>query len=340
MTTFRIRKKLAVKPMTTRRRLLAALGAGIVAFPVRLHAQQQDKVWRIGYLSISAASASTAPGDFTRAMRELGHVEGKHYIMEWRSADGKYERFPKLASDLVKANVDIIVVTARAANTAVQRATNTIPVVVMSSADPVAEGLAASLARPGGNITGLASVTGEASAKYLELLKILMPKLSRVGLLLNPGNKASDISRDLQQAGRALGVTILTANASTTTEIEQALTTLKRESCDAVVITTDGFFFTHRKHLSQVALAQRLPSIVGRREYADAGCLMSYGESLSDARRRTAYYVDRIMKGARPGDLPFEKPTRLFLVINRKTASAMNIVIPQELLLRADEVIG
>lgn len=325
--------------MITRRTLLIALGAAAVAVPFSASAQPQGKLWRIGYLA-GGAGGSFAYFDFVSAMRELGYAEGKHYVIEWRSSEGRYERYPALAAELVRLNVDVIVVVARAANAAAKRATQTIPIVIISTPDPVAEGLASTLSRPGGNITGLASVTGEASPQYIEFLRVLMPRLSRVALLLNPDNPSSDISRDLEHAARPFGVRITTLNAKSEVQLKPALASLRREKMDGLVVTTDSFFFSHRELIAQLALSQGVPSIAGRREYAEAGFLMGYGESLAAARRRAAYYVDRIFKGAKPADLPFEKPMRLSLVINRKTATALGVKLPQELLLRADEVIG
>ena len=324
--------------MITRRELVIALGASVLA-PLASFAQPPAKVWRIGFISLSSNPDTLS--EFRLGMRELGYVEGKNFVIEWRFTEGKGASFRDLAAELVRSKVDVMVVASRAAIPAVQKATTTIPVVMLTSYDPVGSGFAASLARPGGNITGLSSITTEATPKHLEFMKTMVPKLSRVAVLVNPDNPATlDVVKNAQSVAQRSGIRLLNLSATSPQEIEQAFAAMARERAEAVIVATDALFFSQRQQIAQLALRHRLPSMVGRIEYLEAGCLMSYGQSLGEAYRRGAYYVDKIMKGVKPGELPIEEPMRFYLVINRKTAAALKITIPQELLLRADRVIG
>ena len=329
--------------MGTRRQVILALGAGVLAAPLASFAQQRGKIWRIGFLSAQSRPPSLEShyiGGFPRGMRELGYVEGKNFVIEWRFADGKYELLANLAAELVRMKVDIIVTGGTAANRAVQQATTTIPVVNATMIDPVGNGFAASLARPGGNITGLSLTTTDLSPKHLELLKILLPKLTRVGALMNPGNPGhAAILKGLQANARQVGIKVLPVEARTAEEIERGFATMKKENAEAVIVAVDAFFIGQRQQLAELALKHRLPSIFSVAEHTQAGGLMSYGQDLADFYRRAAGYVERIFKGAKPGDLPIEQLATFTLVINGKTAKALGLTIPRELLLRAEKVI-
>lgn len=326
-----------------RRNLLIALATGL-AIPLESFAQQQDKVRRIGFL---AARSRSTPADpdvyydaFVQGMRELGYVEGKNLVIEWRFADGKYERLPGLADELVRQKLEVIATHGTQVTEALQRATRTIPIVTAAVTDPMASGFAASLAQPGGNITGLSLMFIDVSSKYLELLKVMLPGLSRIAVLMNPGNSANPaVLKGVQSAARQLSVALVLVNARTPEEIELGFAAMRRERADAVIILPDSFYIGQRRQITELAARDRLPSMFPYREDVAVGGLMSYGPNLADSYRRAATLVDRILKGAKPGDLPFEQSTKIHLAINRKAAKALGLTIPQELLLRADEVI-
>jgi putative ABC transport system substrate-binding protein len=322
--------------------LLIALVASALAAPLGSFPQQQTTVWRIGILAVRSRPSSSADAysAFAQGMSDMGYVEGKDYVFEWVFADGKYERLPDLAAELVRRKVDVIVATASVAAQAAQRATRTIPIVAAVTPDPVVLGLAASLARPGGNVTGLSANAIDLSPKLLELLIAAVPKLSRVAVLVNPASQNHVLfSKAFQAAARKADVQMRPVDVRSAEDFEPAFASMSREGVQAVIVLTDAFFFIHRQRLADLAAKSRLPSIYYQREYVEAGGLMSYGESLAEFYRRSASFVDKILKGAKPGDLPFEQPTRFYLVINRKTAKALGLALPQELLLRADEVI-
>jgi putative ABC transport system substrate-binding protein len=236
--------------------------------------------------------------------------------------------------------LEVIVTHSTPSTEALQRATSTIPIVMTSIADPVGSGFATSLARPGGNITGLSIITIDLSAKNLELLKIMTPALSRAAFLVNPGNSTHPAAlKNVQAAAQQLGVKILPVDARTAEEIERGYAAMRRDRADAVIIPGDGYFILQRRQITELAARYRLPSMCPFREYVEAGGLMSYGQNLVDFYQRAATYVDKILKGAKPGELPIEQPTKIHLAINRKTAKALGLTIPQEILLRADEVI-
>jgi putative tryptophan/tyrosine transport system substrate-binding protein len=323
-----------------RRREFITLLSGAVAWPLVAHAQQQTaKVWRIGFLSaVSRASASYEA--FVQGMRDLGYVEGKDFVIEWRSVEGKYERFPEIAAELVRLKVDVFITGVTAALPALRRATTTIPVVMAYSTDPVKNGLVASLARPGGNITGLAGSSDDSSPKQLELLATIMPNLSRIGLLGNPDTETySSVLNNAKDAAQKIGLTLIPVEARKPQEIEDAFASFANESVPAVIVAVDAVFFGQRWRIAELALANHLATIFALREYAEAGGLMSYGENLAEFFHRAASFVDKIFKGARPGDLPIEQPTKFNLVINRKTADALALTIPPQLYIFADEVI-
>jgi putative ABC transport system substrate-binding protein len=329
--------------VTTRRQLLLALGAGALAVPLAALAQQQARIWRVGFLSARRRPASLDTdyyGAFPRGMRDLGYVEGKDLAIEWRFAEGEYERLPGMAAELVQLKVDVIMALGPPAIVAAQKATTTIPIVVVTSVDPVGAGFVKSLARPGGNITGLSNLAGDISSKHLEMLLAVMPKVSRVAVLVNPANSAhAAMLKNVQYATQKTGIKILPVEAQTPQEIERAFSTMAREHIGAVIVALDPLFIQQGPQIAVQAGKHRLPSIFANREYAEAGGLMSYGQNQIDIYRRAATYVDKIIKGAKPGDLPIEQPTKLELVINLKTAKALGLTIPQPLLLRADEVI-
>jgi putative tryptophan/tyrosine transport system substrate-binding protein len=329
--------------VTTRRRVLIALGAGALAVPRDALAQPKSKVARIGFLYFGSRQSSLDTGRydaFVQGMRELGYVEGTNLIIEARFADGKTERLPALAAELVRLTVDVIVATGSPVYRALQHATTTIPVVVTVTSDPVADGLAASMARPGGNITGLSVTAADLGPKLVELLKAAVPKLARLAVLLQTENPAhpSQLKRTMSAAQR-VGIQVVLAEAGTAQEIPREFETMTKEHARAVIILPDPMFLQESRLIAAQALKYRLPSGSVIRDFAEAGLLMSYGPNAVDNFRRAAGYVDKILKGAKPGDLPIEQPTKFELVINMKTGKALGLTIPQSLLLRADKVI-
>ena len=327
--------------MNKRRKLVIALGASALAAPFGSFAQQPGKVWRIGFLSPASASGYANRVEALRAgLRELGYVEGKNLVIEWRFADGKYERLPGLAAELVQLKMDVIVTVTTPATSAAQKATTTLPIVMGNVSDPVGAGIVKSLAHPGGNITGLSNIATDISPKLLEMLHSMAPKLSRVVVLVNPNNSYHTTAlKDVQAAAQRTGVTILSLDARTPQEIEKAFSAMAREKAGAVIVLRDPFFVEQLRQIAELAAKHRLPSISGTPDYAEAGGLMSYGSSSTDQIRRVATYVDKILKGAKPADLPVEQPTKFELFINGKTAKALGLKIPQSLLVMADKVI-
>ena len=327
--------------MNRRDTVLALVALGAAAGPVASLAQHQGKVWRIGFLSLAPASLNPANSDaFLKGMRELGYVEGKNLVVEWRFADGDFARLPGMAADLVRLKVDVIVAVASAAIGAAQKATTTIPIVMATTGDPVGSGFVKSLARPGGNITGLSNLGGDIGPKLFDLLHSVVPKLSRVGLLVTPTSTSYRAILDSVQAtAQKAGVRTLVAEASTPQELENAFAMMAREKAGAVIVGAAPFFGLHRPQISELALKYRMPSIFGNRAYVDAGGLMSYGYKATDNYQRAATYVDKILKGAKPGDLPVEQPVTLEFVVNLKTAKALGLTIPPSIMLRADDVI-
>jgi putative tryptophan/tyrosine transport system substrate-binding protein len=329
--------------VTTRRSFLIALGAGALAVPRSSSAQPQSKVARIGFLYFGSRQSSLDTGRynaFVQGMRELGYVEGTSFIIESRFAEGKTERLPALAAELIRLKVEIIVATGLPSYRALQHATSTIPIVCTVMADPVGNGFAASMARPGGNITGLATSADELGPKLLELLKAAVPKLSRVALLLQPENPGHPLRlKRVMFAAQRIGIQVVLTEAGTVQEIEREFGVMTKERAQAAIIFSDAFFLQESRAIATQALKHRLPSISANREYCEAGGLMSYGANLVENFRRAATYVDKILKGAKPGELPFEQPTRYQLTINGKTAVALGLTIPSTLLRQADEVI-
>ena len=330
-------------PAPSRRSFLAALGMGTLALPGRALAQPTSKVARVGLLYYSTRQSFVDTGRdqaFVQGMRELGYIEGKHFTVEARFADGKTERLPALAGELVHLKVDVILATGAAVVRAVHHATTTIPIVAAILYDPVGDGFVPSLARPGGNITGLAFTAANLGPKQLELLKALTPRLSRVAVLLHPGNPAHPQQLvGIMSAAQEIGIQVVLAQAGTAADVERACAMTSRERAPAMIVLADPFFLGEPQLIAAQAMKHRLALISGLHELTEAGGLMSYGPNLLENYRRAATYVDRILKGAKPGDLPFEQPTRYQLVINGKTAKALGLTIPPSLRGQADEVI-
>lgn len=326
--------------MTTRREILIALGA-LAALPA--YSQQPSKVWRVGFLGprrIADVDKDPHFGAFRPAMRELGYVEGRNLIIEWRFADGKVERLPGLARELVDLKVDVIVAAATSGTLAAQKATTTIPIVMVNVGDPVFQGFARSLSHPGGNITGLSNMSAEFGPKHLEMLLGAAPKASRVSMLVNLEVSANGVLlKEVQVAAAKRNVQVLPVEARASEEIDNAFSKMAREKSQAVIVAQHPLFIQQCRQIAELAAKYRLASIAGFREYAEAGGLISYGAHNADGFRRSARYVDKIFKGAKPGDIPVEQPTRYEMVINMKTAKALGITIPKTLQLQATEVI-
>jgi putative ABC transport system substrate-binding protein len=314
----------------------------LLAAPLAAEAQQTRKIPRVGVLGGQSPTDSPAPPILAlrQGLRELGYVEGQNIAIEWRWAHGKLERFPDLAAELVKLKVDIIVAATVPGVQAAQKATRTIPIVMGFVSDPVAFGLVASLARPGGNTTGLGVPTPEISGKRLQLLRELVPTVGRVAVLSDPSQPGISVDlKGTEVAARALGVQLQVAEARSGGELDRAFAAIARERVGGIVVLPSTVLYASRARIAQLAAKRRLPTSGWVREFPEAGCLMSYGANQSDVARRAAYFVDKILKGAKPADLPVEQPTNFEFVINMKTAKALGLTIPPSLLGRADEVI-
>jgi putative ABC transport system substrate-binding protein len=326
-----------------RRDFLAALGAGALAAPFASFAQQQGKVWRVGFLSLRRIEISESDyyyGPFRNGMRELGYVEGKNLLIDWRSAEGKSERLPSLATELVNLKVDVIVTTGTPVTSAAQKATTIIPIVMGSGGDPVGSGFIKSLARPEGNITGLSNMSGDISLKQLEMLLEMVPKLSRVAVLMNPSNPPEvNTSKKVEAEGQKRGVKILRAEARTPQEIDNAFSWMRQQNAGALLVFNDVLFAQQKSQIAELTAKHRLPAMARDWIFTEAGILMSYGPSLAGQYRYAATFVDKIFKGAKPADLPVEQPTLFELVINGKTAKTLGLKIPQSLLIMANKVI-
>jgi putative ABC transport system substrate-binding protein len=311
-----------------------------LSFPAE--AQQPAKVPRIGFLSVSspAPRPSSTLEAFLERLHELGYIEGKTVIIERRYAEGKEDRLPDLAADLVSLKVDIIVAGGGNAILAAKNATKTIPIVMAGVSDAVGTGLVASLARPGGNITGSTNIHPDLSGKRLELLKEAIPGITRVAVLIYRGNPAYGLLlKETETAAQPVGLQLQILEVRDTEELEKAFGVAKKGRSEAINILSSAFFIAERKKLVELAARSRLPAMYTDRSYVEAGGLMSYGPNIGDGWRRAATYVDKILKGAKPADLPIEQPTKFDLVINLKTANALNLTIPQSVLYRADKVI-
>ena len=328
--------------MSTRREFISLLGGAAVAWPLAARAQQPAaKVPRIGFLGNSTAELeANLVRPFRDGLRALGYEEGRNIVIEYRWAEGEYERFPALIAELTALKVDVIVTAGTPASLAVKKATTSIPLVMVAVGEPVATGLVASLGRPGGNITGLTSMSSEMEGKRLELLKEVVPKISHVAVLWNAASPIQAIEEgEVRAAAQVLGMKMLSLGVRTQEEIEDALAAIVRERPGALLVLADRLFLHHRTHIMDFAAQHRLPGVHAYRELVEAGGLMSYGPSYADMHRRAATYVDKILKGAKPADLPVERPTKFEMVINLKTAKALGLEVPPTLLTRADEVI-
>ena len=327
-----------------RRTFLTLVSGSLLAAPLPAHAQQTAKVPRLGFLGLNPGANPHLRGAFLQGLRDLGYVEGRNILIEERSAEGKLERLPALAAELVALKVDVLVTgggtpTALAA----KQATRTIPIVFASATDPVTDGLVTSLPRPGGNITGLSNLAPELVGKCLEQLKQAVPGVSRVAVLWQPGALAEHTAKDILQgaevAARALEERLQFVEARGPADFDRAFSDMTRARAGALAVLGSAIFNSERRRLVDLAAKHRLPTVYTSRDFVDAGGLMTYGPNLAYLFRRAATYVDKILKGAKPGDLPIEQPTTFELVINLKTAKALGLTIPPLLRLRADQVI-
>jgi putative ABC transport system substrate-binding protein len=318
-----------------------AMTFAILAFTLPAFAQQTGKIPRIGYLDAVSRSFGAARSEaFRQGLRALGYVEGKNIVTEYRYAEGKRGRLPALAEELVRLKVDVIITAGASATRAAKKATSTIPIVMAQDSDPVGKGVVASLARPGGNITGLSTLAPEISAKQLDLLKEIIPGLSRVAVLgtsTRPGNAQTLI--EVERAAQAIGVKVLYLDVLDPKNIETAFGAARKERADAVLVLAGRKLVTRRTQIVELAANSRLTAVYPFPVYVEAGGLMSYGVRRTDLFRRAATYVDKILKGAKPAELPVERPTKFELVINLKTAKALGITFPPSILLRATKVI-
>jgi putative ABC transport system substrate-binding protein len=321
-----------------RRQLISLLAKAVTAWPFIAIAEQ---ISRVGVLvPTKRATAELNLAAFLNGLRENGYVEGQNIAVEYRFADGRDDRLPELAAELVQLNVKIIVVWGTPAGFAAKNATATIPIVMATAGDPVGTGLVSSLARPGGNITGQSSIAPDMGEKTLGLLRDVAPKANRVAILLNPNNAFSAPTlRQVQVAAGAVGARLQAVEVRHPSGLVSAFSAMTREGTDGLIVVNDLIFLPNAKTIAVLAAESRLPTIFIRREYVEAGGLMSYGPNNLDQFRRAANYVDKILKGAKPGDLPVEQPTKFELVLNLKTAKALGLTVPLSLLARADEVI-
>jgi putative ABC transport system substrate-binding protein len=324
----------------TRRTFLCGLTLGSLAVPLAAVAQQAEKIYRIGFLGPSSLSTHANRVEAFRAgLRELGYVEGKNIRIEYRWADGKYERLPDLAGELVGLRVDVLVTFGTSGAIAAKQTTLTIPIVMAGTGDAVATGLVASLARPAGNITGLTLFIPELMAKRLELLKEAVPRAGRAAVLVHPDNAANaPVLKAMESTARSLNVELQRFEARRPSEFDSAFSSMAKSRVDVVVVTDDPLFNANAGAIANLAVKKRFPA-AGPEEFVGAGGSIGYSVNFPNMFRRAAYFVDKILKGAKPADLPVEQPTKFELVINMKTAKALRLTIPQSLLVRADEII-
>jgi putative tryptophan/tyrosine transport system substrate-binding protein len=322
-----------------RRREFITLLGGAAVWPLAAQAQQRSP--RIGFMGNSTAVLeANLVRPFRERLRELGYEEGRNIVIDYRWADGDYERFPTLVAELLAARVEVIVTAGTPAALAVKRATSTVPLVMVAVGDPVGTGLVPSLARPSGNLTGLSSIAPDLEGKRLQLLREVVPKLSYVGVFFNPANLFHTVSmQQARAAAEALGIRLAPLSVRASQELDGAFATILKEKPDAILVLADRVYLHERKRMMDFAARHRLPSVNAHREMVEAGGLMVYGPSYEEMHRRAADYVDKILKGAKPGDLPIEQPAKFTLVINLTTAKALGLDVPATLLARADEVI-
>jgi putative ABC transport system substrate-binding protein len=322
-----------------RRRDFIALIGCAAAWPVGGRAQQPEKTYRIGWLQPSPVPGPWLEG-FRQGLLDFNYLEGKNVIVDYRWGDGNSDRLPEMAAELVRKNPDVLVSTNTAALLVLQKATATVPIVMLGTADPVAIGLVASLRRPGANITGMSSMSPELSQKRLELLKEIVPTLARVTVISNPDNPAAmQALKETQAAARILGLSAAGVEVHDPGELDEALSNIARDPPGAVVLTIDAMILTQRSRIAAFARAHQFPSISPFREFAEAGGLLAYGPSSPDMQRRAVALIDKILRGAKPADLPVEQPTTFELIVNLNTAKALGITVPQTLLVTANEVI-
>jgi len=311
--------------------------------PIATQAQQAAKIARLGFLANSSTALAHLREAFLQGLRDLGYVEGRNVVIEYRYAEGTLDRFPVLAAELVALKVDVIVAPPTPAAQAAKQATRTIPIVFAGSGDPVANGLVTSLARPGGNVTGLSGLSPELVGKCLEQLKQAVPGVIRVAVLWQPGGQGERADRDMlkeaEVAARALGIRLQFVEVRGTADFDRAFSDMTTAGAGALTVLPSNMLNTERRRLADLAAKSRLPAVYQLREYVDAGGLMAYGANLADLNRRAATYVDKILKGAKPDDLPVEQPTKFELVVNLKTAKALGLTIPPSVLGRADDII-
>jgi putative ABC transport system substrate-binding protein len=323
-----------------RRAFIAALGS-TVAWPLAARAQPAGRIPRIGFMGNStAAMEANLVGPFRDGLRELGYEEGRNILIEYRWADGNYQRFPALIAELLAANVDVIVTAGTPAALAVKNAMTTVPLVMVAVGDPVGTGLIASLSRPGGTMTGLSSIAPDLEGKRLELLREVAPRLSRVALFWNPLNPFHDVSlKQARAAAQTLRIELQLLAVRVPQDLDQAFAAIVKDKPDALLLLADRVFLHNRARMMEFAAKHRLPNINAYRELVEVGGLMSYGPSYEYMHKRAALFVDKILKGANPGELPVEQPTKFTLIVNLKAAKALGLELPPTLLARADEVI-
>ena len=321
-----------------RREFVTVLG-GATVWPLVTRGQQAASPRHIGVLLVGLSPESKEAQQFRQGLREARYSEGKDVVIEWRSAEGNYDRVPGLIADLVQRKVEVIVVDSTVGTEVAKRITSTIPIVMALVVDPVGSGLVNSLPYPGGNVTGLSMMTTELNSKRLQLLKEMSPQLSRAAVLWNPDHPFhAQVVKDLKAVAPSLSIELTSVGMRTEEQFGPGFAELSRAKAQALYVVEDPIFFAHRMTLLKLAATARLPTIHELRRFPEAGALMSYGPDLHDLFRRAAIYVDRILKGAKPADLPVEQPTKFELVINLKTAQALGLTVPQSLLARADEV--
>jgi ABC-type uncharacterized transport system substrate-binding protein len=326
-----------------RRREFIALVGGIIGAPLGAEAEQAVRVARIGYLTGNLAAGPHLHEAFRRGLRDLGYVEGRNVVIEVRDAEGKFERLPALAAELVALKVDVTVARGPPHALAAKQATTTLPIVFCAAPDPVETGLVTSLARPGGNVTGLSMLTPELVGKRLELLTQAVSAVSRVAVLWQPGafgdTREKDLLKETEVVARALGVRLQFVEARGPADFDRAFSDMATARAGALIVVGSSMFFNERRRLVDLAAKNRVPAVFPLREYGDAGGLLVYGPNLADLYRRAATYVDKILKGAKPADLPVEQPTKFELIINLRSAKALGLEVPSLLIAQADEVI-